>query len=159
MKSVKGKSILISILVILILALLSTVVIGNFRLSSIIYPALWIGIPILVYFLAQGNSPFSSFAFLGIIVLPYFFGGLFFLFQFGLCGYGQMQDEYVNKKNSRIKLVGRDYSCYGTMNDLVLYKQITITKNIKVEFYYKTYVDYKNIDVDTTLWKPIYKYY
>ena len=159
MKLEKNNSTLISILVILILALLSTVVIGDFRLSSIIYPALWIGIPILVYFLAQRRSQFSLFAFLGIIVLPYFLGVLFFLLQFGLCGYSQMQDEYVNRKNNRIKLVGRDYSCYGTLNDLVLYKQITITKNIKVEFYYKKYVDYKNIDIDTTLWKPVYKYY
>ena len=66
-----------------------------------------------------------------------------------------MHDKYVNKKNSNIKLVGRDFSCYGTTGDLVLYKQITIIKRIKIEVYYKKYVDYKNIDIDTAIWRHI----
>ncbi len=155
MKLVKYKSILISVLLILILALLSTLVIGNFRLSDLIYPILWIGIPILVYFLLQGKSPFSIGAFLGILVIPYVLGTFYFLMQFVFCGYGQMHDKYVNKKNSNIKLVGRDFSCYGTTGDLVLYKQITIIKRIKIEVYYKKYVDYKNIDIDTAIWRHI----
>ena len=75
-----------------------------------------------------------------------------------LCGYGPTEEKYLSRSNSDLKIVGRDFSCFGTTGDLVLYKQYSVSNNIKLETYYKTFVDYKNINVDTSLWKPIKNY-
>jgi len=137
---------------------MSPLVINGFRLSSFIYPILWIGIPIFIYsLLARKNSILVSIL-LAIPLIPYFLFTLFYILQFIFCGYSERKYEYVNKKNENLKIVGRDFSCYGTSEDLVLYKEFSISKNIKIEMYYKKFVNYKNIDVDTTIWKHIAKF-
>ncbi len=90
-----------------------------------------------------------------LTLIPYFFFTLIFILKFVFCGYSQKDYKYVDRKNDNIKLVGRDFSCYGTTGDLVLFKEFSISKNIKIEIPYKTFVDYKNIDIDTSIWKPI----
>lgn len=138
-----------------LLILMSFLVIGKFRLSSIIYPLLWLGIPIFIYSLLPKKKSLILAILIVLIAIPYFGVTCFSILGQVLCGYSDMRYKYVNKKHSNIQIVGRDYSCYGTNNDLVLYKQFSLTDNIKFQIYYKTFVDYKNINVDTTLWKPI----
>lgn len=83
---------------------------------------------------------------------------LFSMLGFVMCGYSQKKYEYVIKRYDNIKLVGRDYSWYGTTGDLVLYKEFSISRIIKIEIPYKTFIDYNDIDIDSTIWKPIKHY-
>jgi predicted membrane protein len=143
------------IILIALLILMSTLVIGNLRLSSFIYPLLWVGIPIFIYSLLLKKKSIVMIVLFVLIAIPYFLYTAAYILGFVFCGYSQMKYEYVNKKNSSIKIVGRDYSCYGTTEDLVLYKEYPILESIRIQIYYKTFVDYKNINIDTTIWKPV----
>jgi hypothetical protein len=150
MKYLKLKLIL---LVIFILA--SFMVIGDFRLDTITYPVIIIYIPFLMYKPLKNYGLLSIFypiILLGCIVCFLFNGCGFFL-----CAYRDNGYEYVNKKNKNIKIVGRDYSCFMTTGDLVLYKRYSLTDNIGFEIYYKTFPDYKNITIDNAVWKRIDK--
>jgi hypothetical protein len=153
MKTIKQKLIFLGVLIIG-----SLFVIHGLRLSSFIYPIIWIFIPILIYSLfPKIKSLLTKIIFVTFLIV-YGLIFSFFLLQFVLCGYGPTQDEYVNKGNANLKIVGRDFSCFGTTGDLVLYKQFSISNDIKVEIYYKTFVDYKDINIDTASWKLIQKY-
>lgn len=134
---------------------MSFLVIGKFRLSSIIYPLLWVGIPVFSYLLLPKKKSVLLATLIVLLAIPYFAVTFFSMLRHVICGYSDMRYEYVNKKNNKVKLVGRDFSCYGTNNDLILYKEFSITENVKFQIYYKTFVDYKNIDIDTTVWKSV----
>jgi hypothetical protein len=152
MKNLKFKLILLGTLL-----LTSFLVIGNFRFSSITYPALLIYIPFLSYTTLPFDKSRLIQIFLAVIGFCCIILGCIFLLRFVLCGYGERQNEYVNRKNKNIKIVGRDFSCFGTTGDLVLYQEYSLTDNIKIEFYFKTFPDYKKVNVDTTKWKRIEK--
>ena len=153
MKTIKQKLILFGILIIS-----SPFVIGGLRLWSFTCPALLIFLPFLIYSFLPKIKPLLLKIILIISSILYALIFFVFFLRFLLCGYGAAQDEYVSRKNDNIKLVGRDFSCFETTGDLVLYKQFSISENIKLEIYYKTFADYKNINIDTTIWKPIQKY-
>ena len=153
MKTIKKKLILLGVLLII-----SPLVIGPLQLSRLVYPLIWIYLPFLLYSILRKLKPTLKIVLVILTGIAYGLTSLVFLTSFVFCGYGQAQDEYVNKTNKNLKIVGRDYSCFGTTGDLVLYKQFCISKNIKLEFYYKTFVDYKNVTVDTTIWKRITRY-
>ena len=143
------------IILIGVLMLMSTLVIGGLRFSSFIYPLLWIGIPIFIYSLLPRKKSLMMATLITLIAIPYMLVTAFSMLRLVLCGYSQMEYKYVNKKNENFKIVGRDFSCYGTTDDLVLYIEYSISKNIKIEIYYKTFVDYEGINIDTTAWKHI----
>lgn len=95
---------------------------------------------------------------LGIAGFTYILAGFYFLLQLMVCGYGPSKEQYASKKNSHFKIIGRDFSCYGTTGDLVLYKQFSISENIKLETYYQTWPDYQSMGIDTTKWKRLEHY-
>jgi hypothetical protein len=150
MKTIKQKLIFLGVLIIS-----SPLAIGNLRLNSFTYPAIWIFLPFLIYSLFPGRRSLPQK--IALIVFTIFYSLIFFVFllPFVLCGCGPTKDRYVSKENDNLKLVGRDFSCFGTTGDLVLYRQFSVSENIKLEIYYKTFVDYENINVDTAVWKPI----
>lgn len=138
-----------------ILIFISPLVIGEFRISSITAPLIWILIPYLTYLLLATRKTLFRKILVVLFLITYALITFVFLFRFILCGHGSMHDKYVSRSNSNLKIIGRDFSCYGTMGDLVLYKQYTVSNNIKLEIYYKTFTEYKNINIDTSLWKPV----
>lgn len=140
---------------IILLILISPIVIGDFRFSSFIYPLLWIGIPIIIYSLLPTRKSILVKALLVLTIIPYYLYTIVFVLKFIFCGYSQKDYKYINRRNHNIKLVGRNFACYGTTEDLVLYKEFSISQNIKIEIPYKTFVDYKNINIDTSIWKHI----
>ena len=152
MRHIKFNLILLGILV-----LLSFLVTGNYTLSSITYPAILIYILILIY---KALRFFKSTLMKVVLGFAGFVGlGVFAVFLLGLaaCRYTDRQDEYVSRKNTKVKLVGRNYGCIETLDDLVLYKDYMLSDNIGIEIHYKTFTDYKNIDIDSTIWKRIEK--
>lgn len=154
MGTLKQKLIFLGILIITY-----PLVIGDVIIRSFTYPVIVIFIPILVYSILLKYKPFSILI-KSVIIIAGFVYGLFFLFfllGFALCADGNTQDRYLNKENSNIKIVGHDFSCFGTTGDLVLYKQFSISKSIKLQVYYKTFVDYRDIKIDTAVWKRIEK--
>jgi hypothetical protein len=153
MKTIKQKLILFGALLVI-----SPLVIGPLQLSRLIYPLIWIYLPFLMYSILGRFKPTLKIVLVILTGIIYGLTSLILFMRFILCGYGQTQDEYVNKTHENLKIIGRDFSCYGTTGDLVLYKQFSISKNIKLEFYYKTFVDYKNVTVDTAVWKRISRY-
>ena len=141
-----------------ILILMSPMVIGDFWLSSITYPLLWIYVPIVIYTLLPKKNSRLKTIFTILFFISYIFICIIPLLRIVMCGYGQSSYEYVSKTNPSIKLVGRKFGCYGTTEDLVLYKVYSISKYIKIETHYKTFIDHKNIVVDSSQWKKIEKY-
>jgi hypothetical protein len=140
-----------------ILLIASFFVIGEFRLRTVIYPVLLIYLVFLIYkVFSFVKSPVkkSVLGLLGIFILGVL---AFLLLHFMLCGYGERDDKYINKKNKNIKLTGRDFSCFGTAEDLILYKTYSITDYFAIELHFKTFPDYKNVIVDTTIWEKIDK--
>lgn len=154
MRTIKQKLIFLVVLI-----LVSPLVIWGLRISSVTYPLIWIFIPYLIYSLLKRHKSLLKKILLIIFLLVYGLFFSFFLLRFVLCGYGPTEEKYLSRSNSDLKIVGRDFSCFGTTDDLVLYKQYSVSNNIKLEIYYKTFVDYKNINVDTSLWKPIKNYW
>jgi hypothetical protein len=152
MKYLKLKLILLGILI-----LASFIVIGDFRISLITYPVLLVCIPFLIYkYLLICKIPGLEILFSIILICCLLYLTLSTL-RFFMCGYGDRKDEYVNRKNKNIKIVGRDFSCFGTTGDLVLYKNYSLTDNIGFEIYYKTFPDYKNVKIDSAVWQRIDK--
>lgn len=147
MKSIKQNLILFCSLL-----FFSPFIIYDFRLSTVLYPLMFIMLPILIYSLVTKKKSIFLIAFTAVLLICYVLLSIVILFRFVLCGYSQTKYAYVNRHNQNIKLVGRDYSCYGTMGDLVLYKQYSVSSNIKFEIYYKTFVNYENVEIDTTEW-------
>jgi hypothetical protein len=137
-----------------ILIFLSTLVISGFRLRSIIYPLFWIGIPVFIYSIIPKKESGLKAVLIVCSSIFYILTGIGFLASL-LCGSQQGQYRYIHKTNKNLKLIGRDYSCYGTTEDMVLYKEFSISKDIKLETHYKTFVDYKNINIDTTVWQRV----
>jgi len=134
--------------------LLSFVVIGDFHLDYILSPFVWI-LPIYVIYpwltkhtteLWKDTLPYVIIISLSAIV--------YFGCRHILCGYGTASDWYVSTKNKNLKLVGRDFSCFGTTGDLVLYKQYQILPGFKLECHYKTFEDYK-VNLDSATWEKI----
>jgi len=147
------KSLKLNLTIIGLLIFMSLFVIGTFRFSSITYPTLLIFIPISTFKLSRGDPSPAIKIVAGIAGLVCLFYLVIFIGQFVLCGYSVRQNEYINKEDDRIKIVGSDFSCFGTTGDLVLYKHYSIWNNIAIEFYYKTYPDYKNINIDNAIWR------
>ena len=148
MKGLKSTLAIIGLLI-----FMSFLVIGTFRFSSITYPALLVLVPIITFRVLRSDlSPIFKIvgSIAGIVCLFYL---LIFLAQFVLCGYSVRQNEYVNRKNKKITIVGRDFSCFGTTGDLILYKHYSVAANIGLEFYYKTCPEYKNINIDSAIWQ------
>lgn len=135
--------------------LISPLVIGNFRFSIFTYPLLWIGFPFFIYSLLPKKRSVILSTLLALAAVSYFLVTSFFLLRLALCTNGQMEYKYVSKRNSSVKIVGRDFSCYGTSNDLILYKEFSISDDIKIQIHYKTFADYRNINIDTTIWQRI----
>jgi hypothetical protein len=156
--SKKNEILKYKIILIVLLFLISPLVISNFRFSSVIYPFLWISIPIFIYSLLPKKKPMLVTILMVLVLIPYLFTTLFSMLGIVMCGYSPKEYKYVSKQSDNIKLVGRDFSCYGTNEDLVLYKEFSISENIKIEIPYKTFVDYKNIDIDSTIWTRINHY-
>jgi hypothetical protein len=136
----------------------SFLVIGNFSLRTIAYPLLSIYLLFLAYNSLKVKSPLWLGNLLALLGFCYLLFTIFSGCGFVLCAYGQRQTEYINRKKPNITIVGRDYSCFGTTGDLVLYKTYSLSDNVALEIYYKTFPDYKNVDVDTTIWKRINTY-
>jgi len=133
---------------------ISFFVLGEIRLARFLNPLLWI-FPLFITYpwlikirtlLFQALAALAVAAYLVILLLQ--------LPRLFLCGYKQMGDFYTRKGNENIKLTGRDWSCYGTTGDLILYKQFTLSPHLKIEYYYKTCPDHK-VDIDTTEWDPV----
>jgi hypothetical protein len=141
-----------------ILIIMSPLVIGGFWLSSVTYPLLWIYAPIVIYQCLPTKKTRLQNTLVTIFFICYFFISLIPLLGVLMCGYRISNYEYVSKNNSNIKLVGRDFGCYGTTEDLVLYKEYSISQYIKIVTHYKTFIDYKNISVDSSLWRKIERY-
>jgi hypothetical protein len=143
--------------VLVILLLTSPLAIGGFCLNSITYPLLWIYIPFVIYKILPNKKSRLKTILITISFICYIFICLLPILRFVMCGYGQSNYKYVSKKNPNVKLVGRDFGCYGTTEDLVLYKEYSISKYIKIETHYKTFIDYKNISIDSSEWRKIEK--
>jgi hypothetical protein len=148
MTLIKRKLILLGALV-----LSSFLVIGNFRFISITYPALLIYVPVLIYTGLRFCRSLLIQVLLAVAGLCCLGLGAIFLFRFVLCGYGDKRTEYTSRKYTNIKLVGRDFSCFGTSGDLILYKEYSLAGNMGIEIYYTTFPDYRNVSVDTAIWK------
>src|SRR5690348_2486067 len=134
MKTIKQKLIFLGALIII-----SPLVIGDLRFRSFTYPAICIFLPFLIYsFFPKTKSLLQKIILIVFIVSYCVF---FFMSLLGvlLCGNGPTQEKYVSKQNDHLKIVGHDFSCFGTTGDLVLYKQLSISDNIKLEIYYKTF--------------------
>ncbi len=138
-----------------LLVILSPFVVYDFKLSKLTYPILWIGIPLFLYSLLPKKKPRILSVFVVLLGIVFFLNTAFSFLGFVFCGYSKSNFNYISTKNRNIKLVGRDYSCYGTTGDLVLYKEFSISKAIKIEVFYKKFRDYKNINIDTAIWKRI----
>ena len=132
------------------------IVIGSFWLNSITYPLLLVYIPIFIYDFLPNKKPRLKIALTIIGFIIYIIITFIPLLRQLLCAYGRTSTEYVNKNNPNLKVIGRDFSCYGTTNDLVLYKQYTVLKYVNFEIYYKTTPeDYNTGPMDTTIWKKV----
>jgi len=153
MKYLKLKLTLLGVLV-----LASLLVIGNIALRSITYPILSVYILFLAYNSLQVKGPLFVSRLLALFAVCYL--GFFAISacRSVLCGYGERRTEYINRKNPNIKIVGRDFSCLGTTGDLILYKNYSLLAKVELEIYYKTFPDYKDVKVDTTIWKRIDRY-
>ena len=140
-----------------ILILISPLVIGDFWLSSVTYPLLWIYLPMVIYTILPTKKSQLKRILITIFFISYISICIIPLLRIVMCGYGQSSYEYVSKTNPSIKLVGRTFGCYGTTEDLVLYKVYSISKYIKIETHYLTFTDHKNIIIDSSKWKKIEK--
>jgi hypothetical protein len=138
-----------------LLLLCSTLVIGEYRIWYFTMPVFWICLPVFIYSLLRKTRKQIIVVLISLMLGGYGLFAIFSIFRFVMCGYRSPNDWYVSRTNENVKIVGSDFSCFGTTGDLVLYKQYSVTKNIKFEIYYRTFLDYKNIDIDKSAWKPV----
>src|ERR1700753_309775 len=118
MKTTKQKLIVLGALLII-----SPLVIGPLQLSRFIYPLIWIYVPFLIYSNLGRVKPTLKIVLIILTGIIYGLASLVLFMRFILCGYGQSQIEYVHKTHTNLKIIGRDFSCFGTTGDLVLYRQ------------------------------------
>ena len=155
MKTLKQKLIFLATLI-----LTYPLVILGFRISSLSYILILVFVPFFIHSLLPKTKTLIIRIIFGVFIAAYGLFSFFSLLRFALCGYGPTNEKYVNRSNSNLKIVGRDFSCFGTTGDLVLYHQYSITAFLKAEIYYKTSKDYKeDIKVDTSIWRPLYTNY
>ena len=149
------KSLKLNLIILGSFVFMSLFVIGTFRFSSITYPAILIIIATSIYKFLQSNSPTITKVIAGAAGIVCLYYLAIFIFQFSLCGYGPRQDKYINIKHANLKIVGRDFSYFGTTGDLILYKHYSFSDKIGLELYYKTFPDYRNVHIDNTIWRPV----
>jgi hypothetical protein len=119
--------------------------VGQFRLRTVIYPAVWLvgGIALLIFIIRRKT-------WLGVIlVVPYIFVTPYMALFYMLCAWDPFRTEYVNKQHPRVKLVDWTLDCgaFDSHPDHVLFKETTLLFNIKWSSVFEP------AKVDTTVWR------
>ena len=143
---------IIALTTILFLIFLSNLEFGSFKTKSIIYPLIWICIPIVglnLFNRLRGSSSVIRKSLLGLGAAFYLFGTIVFGMRLLLCAEIDHGTLFKNKNNSQINLECRTYDCYGTAESCQLYKVRYLIGKIKLV------TKYNQEPVDESKWQRI----
>jgi len=123
----------------------------NHRAKTLLYPLIWISIPIIIYKFISIKNRITKYILAAIGSLIYLlFSIVFWLVILGFCAWGNEYKLYVNKHDSSVSIINRGYSCFETDDDYYCFKERKLTDHLK----YVT--DFDKTKVDTSEWKSIY---
>jgi len=135
----------------LLLFFLTYLEFDDFKVKTVIYPILWIGVGVLGYGyfnILRGTDSAIRKTILGLGFAFYLFASLSFGLQFFFCGEGNKRTLFIHKTDKCLSLECRPYDCYGTADGCKLYKVKNLTKHIK------WVTKYNENPVDTSEWRP-----
>jgi hypothetical protein len=130
-----------------LLYLLTNIEYDNFKLSGIVYPLIWISLPIILRYILVKEKISRGTYLIGIVV--FIFITIFHLLSSIFCAWSNHSALYKSKSNESITIVCRTYDCYGTAEDCRLYEVIKLTTH------FKWVTKFNEKIVDSTKWEKV----